>query len=196
MGQLNKMVTIRDARLADDGRLLEIYAPYVTEPAITFETEVPELMEFRQRMENIRRRYPYLVAEDSGRILGYAYANAFHTRAAYDWAVETTIYVDRECRRSGIGRRLYEKLEAALETMGVLNLNACIAAPVDGVEDEHLTNGSEKFHTQLGYTLVGRFHKCGYKFGRWYDMIWMEKMLGVHGEKPRPVQAYADLNLC
>ncbi|SFT88029.1 phosphinothricin acetyltransferase [Selenomonas sp. GACV-9] len=190
------MVTIRDARLADDGRLLEIYAPYVRETAITFETEVPELMEFRQRMEHVRRRYPYLVAEEKGRILGYAYASAFHTRAAYDWAVETTIYVDRDCRHGGIGGSLYKALEAALESMGVLNLNACIAAPVAGIEDEHLTNDSEGFHAHLGYTLVGRFHKCGYKFGRWYDMIWMEKMLGVHVETPKPVQAYADLNLC
>lgn len=190
------MVTIRDARLADDGRLLEIYAPYVRDTAITFETEVPDLMEFRQRMEHIRRRYPYLVAEDKGRVLGYAYAAAFHVRAAYDWAVETTIYVDREYRHGGIGGKLYEALDAALGSMGVLNLNACIAAPVDGAEDEHLTNDSEGFHTRMGYTLVGRFHKCGYKFGRWYDMIWMEKMLGKHVETPKPVQAYADVRLC
>lgn len=196
MGRLNDMVTIRDARLADDGRLLEIYAPYVRDTAITFETEVPDLMEFRQRMEHIRRRYPYLVAEDKGRVLGYAYAAAFHVRAAYDWAVETTIYVDREYRHGGIGGKLYEALDAALGSMGVLNLNACIAAPVDGAEDKHLTNDSEGFHTRMGYTLVGRFHKCGYKFGRWYDMIWMEKMLGKHVETPKPVQAYADVRLC
>ena len=184
------MAAIREAKLADCRRLLEIYAYYVTDTAITFETEVPELAEFRRRMEMVQQWYPYLVAEANGQIVGYAYASAFHPRAAYAWAAESTVYVDRECRHGGIGRSLYEALETALRRMGVLNLNACIGSPAGGAEDEHLTNNSEEFHAHMGYRLVGRFHKCGYKFGRWYDMIWMEKMLGEHTAAPAPVQRH------
>lgn len=184
------MRKIRDARADDAERLLEIYAYYVRNTAITFETEVPDLAEFQRRMEGIRQRHPYLVAEADGRIVGYAYAAPFHPRAAYAWAAESTIYIDKDCRHGGMGRCLYEALEAALGEMGVLNLNACIGSPSDGREDEHLTNNSEEFHTHMGYQLVGRFHKCGYKFGRWYDMIWMEKMLGEHTKSAVPVRNY------
>lgn len=187
------MVIIREAKLTDDRRLLEIYAYYVTDTAITFETVVPDRTEFRHRMEIVRQRYPYLVAEVDGRIVGYAYAAAFHPRAAYAWAAESAIYVDRDCRLGGIGRNLYEALEAALRRMKVLNLNACIGSPADGAADEYLTSNSEDFHAHMGYRLVGRFHKCGYKFGRWYDMIWMEKMLGEHIAVPAPVQRYNQL---
>lgn len=163
----------------DAGALLAIYAPYVEETAISFEYEVPSVEEFAERIRTISAKYPYIKAvDDAGCILGYAYAGAFKTRAAYDWAVETTIYVKKEQRRVGVGRKLYEALEGSLKRMGVLNMNACIA--YTDAEDEHLTNDSMLFHRKLGYELVGTFHQCGYKFHRWYDMIWMEKMLGEH----------------
>lgn len=94
-------------------------------------------------------------------------------RAAYDWAAELTIYLDHDARRGGLGRVLYEALADRLKAMGVLNLYACIGYPQ--VEDEYLTRNSAQFHEHLGFTLAGTFHNCGYKFGRWYDMIWMEK---------------------
>ena len=144
-------ITIRNATLADAPRILEIYAYYVEHTVITFEYDVPSLAEFEGRMRAIMQKYPYLVIERDGRIEGYAYAHAFVGRAAYDWAAELTIYLD---------------------------LYACIGYPQ--AEDEYLTKNSAQFHEHLGFTLAGTFHNCGYKFGRWYDMIWMEKIIGEH----------------
>lgn len=169
---------IRAVTPEDAPALLKIYAPYVTDTAITFEYEVPGAEEFADRIRRVLERYPYLAAEEDGAILGYAYAGPFHPRRAYDWAVETSIYVDRSLRRRGVGRVLYDALEKALAAQNILNLNACIAWPA--AEDPYLTRDSEAFHRRLGYRLVGTFHQCGYKFGRWYDMIWMEKHIGPH----------------
>lgn len=171
-------VTIRPATLADAGNILEIYAYYVQNTAITFEYKVPSLEEFRGRMENTLRKYPYLVAVRDGKIAGYAYAGAFVGRAAYDWSAEMTVYLDHNARKRGLGRTLYTALEDALRDMGVLNLYACIGYPEE--EDEYLTQNSAGFHTHLGFGLAGRFHRCGYKFGRWYDVVWMEKVIGEH----------------
>ncbi|MCH4147011.1 MAG: GNAT family N-acetyltransferase [Prevotella sp.] len=172
---------IRKATVEDAERLLEIYAPYVLHTAITFEYEVPSLAEFRQRIADTSSRFPYLVAEENGVIEGYAYADKFQERAAYSWAVEMTVYVDKNRRRGGVGKALYEALEAALKVQGILNLNACIA--YTETPDEHLTLDSVRFHEHLGYQKVAHFHQCGYKFGHWYDMIWMEKLIGEHKEK-------------
>ena len=172
--------SIREASLADAGALLEIYSYYVKETAVSFEYEIPSLSEFEERIREISSKFPYIVIEDnkSGRILGYAYAGSFHKRAAYQWCVETTIYLDRDSRRSGLGRALYDELEKRLFSMGILNLNACIAVP--DIEDEHLTMDSVRFHEKMGYSMVGEFHKCGYKFDKWYNMVWMEKLIGEH----------------
>ena len=130
-------VVVRDAVPEDAERLVEIYRHYVETTAITFEYDVPTVGEFRERMERTMEKYPYLVAEMDGYVVGYACAGRFVGRAAYDWSVETTIYLDRGMRGRGIGRRLYGALEEALKDMGVLNLNACIAYPEK--EDEYLT---------------------------------------------------------
>lgn len=171
-------VRIRKAALDDARRLLEIYAYYVTETAITFEYDVPSLEEFRNRIAATLSQYPYLVLEKEGRIMGYAYAGAFVGRAAYSRSCEMTIYLDHMIRGKGFGRMLYEALEAQLKHRGILNLYACIGDPL--TEDKYLTKNSECFHSHLGYRKVGEFHKCGYKFGRWYNMIWMEKIIGEH----------------
>lgn len=173
------MAVIRNARIEDAGRLLEIYAFYVEHTAISFEYAVPTLSEFQDRMERTMRRYPYLVIEEDGAVRGYAYAGAFVGRAAYDRSCETTIYLEQGAHKHGLGRKLYEALEDALRKMGILNLYACIGYPEE--EDEYLNRNSADFHVHLGYVKAGQFHKCGYKFGRWYDMIWMEKMIGEHG---------------
>lgn len=172
------MIKVRKAERADARRLLEIYDYYVRKTAITFEYDTPSLDEFTARMERIMKRYPYVVIEKDGRVEGYAYAGTLKDRAAYDWSCEVTIYVDRDARKHGLGRMLYEALEEELKAMGILNLYACIGYPV--TEDEYLTRNSAEFHEHLGYTTVGEFHKCGYKFGRWYNMIWMEKIIGEH----------------
>lgn len=171
---------LRAAAPDDAAALLAIYAPYVTDTAITFEYEVPSVDEFRARIKHTLERYPYIVAELGGVPVGYAYAGPFKERAAYDWAVETTVYVTRSERGRGAGKALYEALESALAAQGVLNAEACIGYPENGVDDEYLTCASPKFHEYMDYRLVGEFRRCGYKFGRWYNMIWMEKFLGQH----------------
>ena len=176
------VITIRTAVQQDAKVLLEIYAPYVKKTAITFEYDVPSVEEFARRISKVLQKYPYLVAEVNGEPVGYAYAGPFKERAAYDWAVETTVYVREDMKKSGIGRALYTALEEALAAQGILNLNACIAFPEN--EDEYLTRDSVKFHERMGFETAGRFHKCGCKFGRWYDMVWMEKLIGEHVENP------------
>ena len=119
----------------------------------------------------------------SEHIIGYAYVGRLHERAAYDWTVETSIYVDRSARKHGLGRQLYERLEAILRAMNIISVNACIAYPGTN-NDPYLNTNSPDFHAHLGYQLVGHFHACAYKFDRWYDMIWMEKWIAPHPAKP------------
>ena len=182
------MITIRNATIENAKCILEIYDYYVKNTAITFEYDTPSLEEFTKRMEKTMSFYPYLVIEEDGVIKGYAYAGAFVDRAAYDWSCELTIYLDHHARKCGRGRMLYEALEGALKKMGILNLYACIGYPDEN--DEYLTMNSIEFHTHLGFTRVGEFHKCGYKFGRWYHMTWMEKIIGEHKENQLAVKKY------
>ena len=170
--------TIRTATPEDAARILEIYAYYVEHTAISFEYTVPTLSEFQNRIKRTLERYPYLVIETDDGIQGYAYAGSFIGRAAYQYSCEMTIYLDPHSHKQGLGRKLYEALENRLKEMGFLNLYACIGYPE--TEDEYLNRNSADFHAHLGYTKAGTFHKCGYKFDRWYDMIWMEKLIGMH----------------
>ena len=172
------MMQIRSAAPGDAAELLEIYAFYVKNTAITFDIDVPSPEEFGNRIAAIQKKYPYLVLEEDGVIQGYCYAGVFKDRAAYDHSCEMTIYLDHRAKGRGYGRKLYEALEAALKEQGILNLYTCIGDPIE--EDEYLTKNSEQFHRHMGYAKVGEFHKCGKKFGRWYNMIWMEKIIGEH----------------
>ncbi len=175
---------IRQASGADAEELLAIYRPYVENTAVTFEYRVPSPEEFRERIRDTLLRYPYLAAVEDGRIVGYAYASPFHARPAYDWAVETSIYVDREQRGRGLGRCLYLVLEEELVRQNIINVNACISFP---------NPGSVAFHRKMGYREAAHFHSCGYKLGRWYDMIWMEKALGEHPIPPLDIIWRKDL---
>lgn len=179
-------VVIRPARPEDAEALLGIYAPYVRETAVTFEYEVPSPEEFRNRIQGTLERYPYLLAEAGDSCLGYAYTGPFKDRAAYAWSAESSIYLRRDARRRGLGRRLYAALEDLSQAQGIQNLNACIGCPA-AEEDPYLTRDSLAFHACVGYRLAGEFHQCGYKFGRWYNMVWMEKPLGPHPAEPLPV---------
>ena len=169
---------IRSATTQDAARLLAIYSYYVEKTAISFECEVPSLAEFTGRIAKTLQKYPYLVAEEDCVVQGYTYAGPFKERAAYNRSCELSIYLDRNAKGRGYGRKLYEAMEAALKDKGFLNMYACIADPI--TEDEYLTKNSEQFHQHLGFVKVGVFHKCACKFGRWYNMIWMEKFIGKH----------------
>ena len=152
---------IRIAEESDSKELLEIYAYYVEKTAITFEYEVPSIEAFGERIYKTLKRYPYLVSEKDGRLAGYAYAGPFKERRAYDWSVETTIYI------------------------------ANIAYP--DPEDEYLTRNSVQFHEHMGYHPAGRFHKCGFKFDHWYDMVWMEKCISSHPENPPGIRSFEEI---
>lgn len=188
MGELK----FRVARPEDAEALLAIYAPYVEETAITFEYEVPGVEEFRARIAHTLATYPYIVAVEDNKIIGYAYVGRLHERAAYDWSVETSIYVDRSARKHGLGRQLYERLEVILRAMNIISVNACIAYPGTN-NDPYLNTNSPDFHAHLGYQLVGHFHACAYKFDRWYDMIWMEKWIAPHPAKPEAMIPFPKL---
>ena len=184
-------IKIRPATEADAAEILNIYAPYITDTAITFEYDVPTLEEFTGRIRHTLEKYPYLVAVRDSEIIGYAYAGAFYGRAAYDWSAETTIYVKKGCRHSGVGKLLYQALETALKAQNIINLYACIGYPEE--DDEYLTKNSKQFHEHLGYRLIGEFRKCGYKFGRWYHMVWMEKIIADHPDRQPDVIPFAQI---
>ena len=187
----NGDIIIKTVNESDADELLKIYAPYVQNTAITFEYNVPGIAEFKSRIMNTLKKYPYLKAVRDGEIIGYAYLGEFKERDAYIHSAETSIYVKQKERRSGAGRAMYEAIEKTAKLQNILNLNACIGVP--RIEDEHLTLDSVKFHEKMGYTLVGKFNFSGYKFGTWYDMIWMEKMLGEHTNSPAGFRAFNTL---
>lgn len=175
---MNDQIKIRLVQPGDAPALVAIYAPYVLHTAVTFEYEVPTAEEFAGRIRKVLTRFPYLVAEVAGEIAGYAYAAPYGERKAFDWTVETSIYIKEDKKGLGLGRMLYSALEDILKQQNVLNLIARIAYPEP--EDEYLTVDSVRFHEHLGYALVGTAHRCGYKFDHWYHMVWMEKHLGPH----------------
>ena len=172
------------ATVADAAALREIYLPYVRTTAVTFELEDPTLEDFTERVRKTLERYPYIVAVEEGEIVGYAYASAFRPRAAYLHSIETSIYMRMDYRGKGVGRRLYETLAKLLVLQNVFNMEAFIAHCDPA--DEYVPATSRLFHERLGFKLVGKFNKCAHKFGRWYDMIWMERILGDHIADPQP----------
>ncbi|MBQ9147955.1 MAG: N-acetyltransferase [Oscillospiraceae bacterium] len=159
---------IRIAEEADVPQILAIYAPYILETTHTFEYDVPSGAEFLQRFREITRQFPWLVWEEDGEILGYAHGCAPFQRAAYQWCSETGIYLRPEARGRGIGRRLYTALEKILIFQGY-----CLNYVLITAENE----ASLEFHRALGYEHRAELKKCGYKFGRWLDVVWMDKML-------------------
>ena len=185
---MSDSITVRTAAPDDAPALLEIYGYYVEHTAISFEYVTPSEEDFRGRICHILEKYPYLVAIRDEKIIGYAYAREFVGRAACDWCVEVTVYVAHDCHKSGAGRILYDTLEQLLQKMGILNMYASIALPEN--EDEYLTRASADFHNHMGFAQIAQFHKCGYKFGRWYDLIWVEKFIGSHTDRPQPVSSY------
>ncbi|WP_312642151.1 N-acetyltransferase family protein [Hydrogenoanaerobacterium sp.] len=175
---------IRFASLEDAPALLGIYTPYVTGTTITFEYEVPSVTEFEGRIASISKSYPYLVCESSGIPVGYAYASLYRTRAAYQWDVETSIYLHPDAQGKGVASALYDALMALLVLQGVYNVYACITHP---------NERSERFHKSYGFQKVGVFQKAGYKFGRWCDVIWLEKPLHDRFGAPEPIKPVAML---
>ncbi len=164
-------IKFRLAQLSDAEDLLNIYAPYVKNTDITYEYEVPSIDEFKRRMENVLSKFPYIVAIVDDKIAGYVYASTFRQRVAYNWGLETSIYIMEQFQGNHLGEKLYKILEAILQKQNITNLYASITYP---------NPQSIMFHTKMGYKKIAHFTKCGYKAGKWLDMIFMEKMINKH----------------
>lgn len=191
---MENQVTLRFAVPDDAAAICSIYEPYVLNTAVTSEYFVPTEEEFRARITRTRERYPYIVAVKDGQIIGYIYASPLSPRHAYSWAAETSIYIRQNVRRTGAGSRLYKALSAICRKQNVVNLYARIAFA--DPEDEFLVNASARFHEAIGFRKAAEFHRVFHKFGRWYNAIWMEKLLGDHDEGAMPeVIPFPELHL-
>jgi len=182
-------VNIRIAKIEDAQAILDIYAYYVKNTTLTFEYEVPTLNEFEKRIENTLKTYPYLVAELDGEIVGYAYAGKYHPRAAYAWNAEMTVYLKKDLRRMGLGRKLYTLLEEILKEQGFVKTVALITFP----KDEYSDFNSMQFHEKMGYNHAGRMDFCGYKFNRWYTTLQMDKLIGTPVENMPEIKKFDDV---
>lgn len=178
------MVTLRKATPEDGSALAAIYKYYVESTAVTFEYIAPTGEEFAERIFHKTEKYPFIVAEEDGRPIGYAYASEYRERAAYSWDVETSVYIAEEFQGQGIGKRLYSALEEILRLQGVVNLYACITYP---------NTYSVAMHESFGFSYIGRFHMAGYKFGQWRDVSWFEKQISFP-ENPLPVIPFPRLD--
>ena len=169
-------VVIRFADPARDAAaILDLYAPYIEKTAITFETEVPSLKSFTQRVADIAAHFPYLLLEVDGELAGYAYAHRQAERAAFAWNAELSIYLKESFAGRGLGRPLYSLLEELLAMQGYVNFYGVITG----------SNAvSIALHEKMGYRLIGRHEHTGFKFGQWHDTVWLHKRVheGVPGK--------------
>ncbi|WP_410565864.1 GNAT family N-acetyltransferase [Amycolatopsis sp. cmx-4-61] len=158
---------IRAATTQDAAACAALYAPYVTDTVISFETEPPDPTEMARR---IAGAHAWFVLEDHGHIAGYAYATRFAERAAYRWSCETSIYLEQGRRRTGAGRALYETLFDRLRTRGFCRAFAGMTLPNDA---------SAGLHRALGFAPAGVYRRVGWKHGAWHDVAWVQKDLGA-----------------
>ena len=176
---------IRLASESDASSLLDIYSPFVKNTVITFEYEAPTVADFRSRISNTLRKYPWLVCEIDDRIVGYAYASQYSERLAYDWSATSSIYVDPNYSRRKIATELYHCLFALLKLQGFYNVYAAYT----------LSNkNSAAFHESLGFKSVGIYHNVGYKFGEWHDVKWCAKTLREHMKSPEKPKTILEIS--
>ena len=178
---------VRTIRPEDIEAVLKLYNYYVDNSAITFATVKPSLAEFTSLVEHTLEHYPFLVAEHHEHIVGYCYAHRLGERGAFEFSVELSIYVDHTCHHSGVGKALYTVMERELMDQGLLNLYVSIATPMASA-DPYLSFNSLKFHEHMGYQLVGTMERCGYKFGRFYSLTWMQKLLPITTQKLKLIE--------
>ena len=170
-------MTLRFAAPEDVSALLSIYERYISTP-ITFEYTLPSLEEFARRVASVQTFYPYLVAEENGELLGYAYAHRIAERAAYRWGAELSIYLRPDAVRRGLGKQLYQSLIALLRLQGVRTVYGLVASP---------NPASAGLHRSLGFHRLGVLRIAGYKNGRWVDLIWFEQSIAPYVHQPGPV---------
>jgi len=167
-------VLIRDATAADAAACAAIYAPYVTDTAISFEAEPPAADEMARRIAAAQEEHAWLVLEDGGRVVGFAYGSRHRERAAYRWACDVSVYLESGRRRTGGGRALYEALLARLAERGFRMALAGMTLP---------NEASAGLHRAMGFEPVGVYRRIGFKHGAWHDVAWVQRALG-DGEPP------------
>ena len=177
-------MTLRFAVPEDAAALLRVYAQYI-DTDITFEYVLPSPEEFAGRIRSFSQTYPYLVCEEEGRVVGYAYAHRLQERAAYQWNAELSIYLDRDARSRGLGRRLYTALMELLRLQGVKTAYAIVTLP---------NERSERLHEAMGFARIGVMHSTGYKNGAWHDVAYFEKALAPYENDPRPILAVSEID--
>ncbi|GMA68983.1 GNAT family N-acetyltransferase [Leuconostoc litchii] len=177
-------MNIRTATLQDAEQLLTIYAYYIQNSTATFECEIPSLDTFKKRIQLILKTHPYIVVEENGSIIGYAYAHPLNERTAFQWSAEISIYLSSEITGKGIGNALYSRLESILKQQNIVNIMASIT-------EENTT--SITFHERRGFSQVGLFKNVGFKFGRWLNNCWMQKTIG-DDSKPNSFILFSNLS--
>jgi phosphinothricin acetyltransferase len=172
---------IRSAEAADARAVQDIYAPFVSESATSFEAEPPDVPEMERRIRDVQQKHPWLVFESGGVVLGYAYASTHRARTAYQWSVEVSVYTGPRARHQGVGRALYASLFDLLRRQGYVNAYAGITLP---------NPASVGLHQSFGFAPIGVFPRIGYKFGKWHDVVWMQlRLQEVADPVPEPVPA-------
>ena len=167
---------IRSITLGDAQTVSDIYAPFVTNAATSFEAVPPDAVEIQKRIREVSAKYPWLVFEGDGSVLGFAYASQHRTRHAYQWSVDVSVYIHEHARNQGVGRALYTALFALLRRQGYFNAYAGITLP---------NPGSVRLHESMGFTSVGVYSRVGFKFGRWHDVLWLQLRLSEDTTAPK-----------
>jgi phosphinothricin acetyltransferase len=179
------VIRIRVASPDDAEAIAAIYAPHVTRGVASFEESAPDAGEMRARMAKVAGDYPWLVADEDGAVLGYAYACQFRERPAYRWAVETTVYVADGAQRRGVGQLLYRALIEALRKQGFTQAIAAISLPNDA---------SIKLHELVGFKRAGVYREVGWKQGRWVDVgLWQLQLADPPSGSPPEPKAFDGL---
>lgn len=166
---------VRPATTADAEACAAIYAPYVTDTAITFESDPPSAAEMAERIADTQRTHAWLVLEDDDRVVGYAYGRPFKERVAYRWSCEVSVYIERGRRRTGGGRALYIELLDRLAERGFRIACAGMTLP---------NEASEGLHRAMGFEPVGTYRRIGWKHGRWHDVAWTQRTIGTGDDPP------------
>ena len=161
-------MSIRSIKMEDASCILEIYAPYVTDSATSFETEVPSLDSFIARIQDYTAKFPWIVFESEGQVVGYAYASSHRSRCAYEWSVECSVYINPKHHEKGIATNLYKELFRLLKDQGAVNVLAGITLP---------NQASIKLHESFGFEPIGKFKDVGFKQGQWWDVGWWQLQL-------------------
>ena len=175
----------RFAQKSDAAALLGVYAPYVKDTVISFEYDVPTVEEFTGRVAELEGKLPWIVAEHQGEVLGYVCAHPYAMREAYQWSLETSIYLRSDVHRLGVGRRLYDALFELLALQGYTDAWAILSKP---------NPGSEAFHEAYGFTICGEFPHIGYKKGEWLGVTTWHKSILAGDAPPSPPRPLAELD--